>query len=139
MTQDTEPLWIIEEETLLFHEKIIEKTGGSHGMRDQRLLQSALARSKNLYFYEEQTDIFELAASYTEGIAQNHAFVDGNKRTALAVSGLFLERNGYALEVQKEYEQKNLIEDITQGNISREYVVEFYRHNTQKIAQEQNR
>ncbi len=133
MTQNTEPLWIKEKEALLFHQKIIEKTGGSHGMRDKGLLQSALTRPQNLYFYEKQDDIFELAASYTEGIAQNHAFVDGNKRTALAVSGLFLEKNGYELKVQKEYEQKNLIEDIAQGNISCEDVANFYRHNTRKL------
>ncbi len=133
MTQDIEPLWITEKEAFLFHEKIIEKTGGSHGMRDQGLLQSALARPQNLYSYEEQDDIFELDASYTEGIAQNHAFVDGNKRTALAVAGLFLEKNGYELEVQKEYEQKNLIEDIAKGNIFREDVAEFYRQNTRKL------
>ncbi len=136
MMQDVEPLWITEKEALLFHEKIIEKTGGSHGMRDEGLLQSALARPLNLYAYENEEDVFELAASYTEGIAKNHAFVDGNKRTALAVSGLFLAKNGYELEVQKEYEQKNLIEAVAQGNISREVVAEFYRHNTRQIVME---
>lgn len=131
--QKLEPLWITEEETLLFHHKIIEQTGGLQGMRDRGLLQSALERPQNLYIYEEESNIFKLAASYTEGIAQNHAFVDGNKRTALAVAGLFLEKCGYQLEVQKKYEQKDLIEGVAQGQIKREEIAEFYRLNTQKI------
>ena len=64
---------------------------GSHGIRDVALLESALARPQNQYVYGE-TDSFQLAASYAEAIACNHAFVDGNKRIAFSVAGDFLEQ-----------------------------------------------
>lgn len=71
--------------------------GGSEGLRDGGLLESALARARNLYSYEGVTDITRLAAAYGFGIARNHPFVDGNKRAAFLSIGLFLARNGYSL------------------------------------------
>ena len=71
--------------------------GGAHGLRDAALLESALARPKNQHGYGEK-DTFQLAASYAEGISRNHAFVDGNKRTAFYVAADFLEQHGYQLQ-----------------------------------------
>ena len=68
--------------------------GGSDGIRDETLLDSALAKPRNVFAYGDSISLPRLAASYAFGIARNHAFVDGNKRTALVVSEGFLRVNG---------------------------------------------
>ena len=87
------PVWLSKAEILYIHEKAIDAAGGSHGLRDESLLESALARPQNLHTYGED-DRFQLAASYAEGIARNHAFVDGNKRTAFQSADVFLYKMG---------------------------------------------
>ncbi len=84
------------------HSAQLAEHGGSDGIRDETLLDSALAKPLNVFAYADQPDIFQLAASYAFGIARNHAFVDGNKRTALVVSLTFLARNGWDIEASKE-------------------------------------
>ena len=84
------------------HSLQLAEHGGSAGIRDETMLDSALAKPLNVFAYADQPDIFRLAASYAFGIARNHAFVDGNKRTALVVSLTFLERNGWDIVVPKE-------------------------------------
>ena len=84
------------------HSEQLAEHGGSDGIRDETLLDSALAKPLNVFAYSEEPDIFRLAASYAFGIARNHAFLDGNKRTALAVSLTFLDRNGWDIEASKE-------------------------------------
>jgi death on curing protein len=91
------PVWILEQSVLALHERLLAEFGGSSGVRDQGLLESALARPENLHAYETPT-IFALAASYAFGIVKNHAFVDGNKRTGFATAVLFLELNGQHFE-----------------------------------------
>jgi len=73
--------------------------GGSEGLRDIGLLQSALARPRNLYVYEGVTEVERLSAAYGYGILRNHPFMDGNKRAAFLAIGLFLSRHGYTVEV----------------------------------------
>ena len=77
----TQPKWVTLQLVEFIHEGVIEVGGGSHGLRDAALLESALSRPQNQHAYGE-TDTFQLAASYAGGISRNHAFVDGNKRTA---------------------------------------------------------
>jgi len=84
------------------HSAQLTEHGGSDGIRDETLLDSALAKPRNVFGYADQPDIFRLAASYAFGIARNHAFVDGNKRTALVVSLAFLDRNGWDIVASKE-------------------------------------
>jgi death-on-curing protein len=79
------------------HNAQLAEHGGSAGVRDQGLLESALARAQNLAAYG-QPDVADLAAAYGYGIARNHPFVDGNKRTAFVAVELFLALNGYQLE-----------------------------------------
>jgi len=133
MTDHSEPKWMSKEHVLFIHEQAIKEQGGSQGIRDEGLLESAIARPQNLYAYEEQNDIFELAASYAEGIARNHAFVDGNKRTAYATSDLFLYQNGYDLNAEQAREQTTLFENLAKGEVRREELAAFYRQNTQVI------
>lgn len=98
-----EPIWIREIEALAFHKQQIGLFGGSQGVRDQGLLASALARPKNLFAYAERSlTMGELAAAYAFGISSNHPFVDGNKRTAMQVSFVFLEFNGVTVTASQE-------------------------------------
>ncbi len=88
--------WISKQALLLLHAESLAEHGGGNGLRDEGLLDSALARPLNLAAYEEP-DFAALAASYGVGVAKNHPFVDGNKRAALLATGLFLYLNGYRL------------------------------------------
>jgi death-on-curing protein len=96
-----EPQWISKKALLLLHEESLAEFGGARGLRDEGLLESALARPQNAYTYSPKITIAELAASYAFGLAKNHAFVDGNKRAAFLSIGLFLEINGYRLEADQ--------------------------------------
>ena len=88
--------WIDRRLLVLLHDESLAMHGGASGLRDAGLLDSALARPLNLVAYGDP-DLAELAASYAFGLAQNHPFVDGNKRAAFLAAGLFLGLNGYRL------------------------------------------
>ena len=92
--------WINKQALLLLHDESLAEHGGAAGLRDEGLLDSALARPLNLNAYGTP-DFANLAASYAIGLAKNHAFVDGNKRAALLAAGLFLHLNGYRLSVSQ--------------------------------------
>jgi len=90
-------IWVDAAVASALHAHQLAEHGGGHGTRDAGALESALARPINLAAYGEP-DAAALAAAYAFGIARNHPFVDGNKRTAAVVTELFLIRNGYALQ-----------------------------------------
>ena len=91
----TEPIWIDARDALMLHDRLLALHGGGAGVRDDGLLQSALARPQQHYAYADTPDLSEMATAYTAGIVRNHPFVDGNKRTGFVVGILFLELNGY--------------------------------------------
>lgn len=93
-----EPFWLDERIVRAMHDAQIEQHGGSFGIRDEHLLSANLARPQHLFAYGESPSIFDLAAAYGYGLAKNHPFVDGNKRTAFVTMATFLELNGYSLE-----------------------------------------
>ena len=95
----TEPVWVEKEALLLLHGKSLARFGGLEGVRDEGLLDSALARPLNAFHYDGLRDIAGLAASYAFGLAKNHPFADGNKRAAFMAVGLFLGANGWELDV----------------------------------------
>jgi death on curing protein len=97
-----EPLWVSKKAVLAIHSAQLAEHGGSDGVRDETRLDSALAKPRNVFAYADQPEIFRLAASYAFGIARYHAFVDGNKRTALVVSLTLLDRNGWDIMSSKE-------------------------------------
>ena len=127
-----DPKWVTRQLVEYIHEGVIEIGGGAYGLRDAALLESALARPQNLQAYGE-TDIFELAASYAEGIARNHAFVDGNKRTAFFVASDFLEQNGYELRSAVNQEHADMMVELGQGNITREEAAEHLRKHSEAV------
>ena len=103
--------------------------GGSEGLRDGGLLQSALARARNLYSYEGVTEVQQLAAAYGFGIARNHPFLDGNKRTAFLAIGLFLLKNGYVLDVE-EAEATRAMFALASGDLDEAELIEWIRRHT---------
>ena len=97
-----EPYWLTREECLALHDMMLAQYGGCSGIRDEGLLESALARPQQLHHYGKPT-IPEMAAAYSAGIVKNHPFLDGNKRTGFMMGAGFLERNGcefFASEVE---------------------------------------
>ena len=126
------PEWLTKEAVLEIHTEVIDVSGGSHGLRDEGLLESALSRPQNVFAYEDAT-IFDLAATYAEAIAHNHPFVDGNKRTAFAVAGLFLEVNGYEIKVGQH---ADIMVAIAEKKILREEVAAYLRQNSEPIIVE---
>ena len=88
--------WVNRQVLLLLHDESLAEHGGANGLRDEGLLDSALARPLNLSLYEVP-DVAGLAAAYGVGLAKNHAFVDGNKRDAYLAVGVFLAINVYRL------------------------------------------
>lgn len=92
--------WINRRALLLLHAESLAEHGGGEGLRDEGLLESALARPENVAAYG-QPDFADLAASYGMGLAKNHPFVDGNKRASFLAVGLFLYLNGYRLRASQ--------------------------------------
>ena len=117
-------------DAVIAHDLELAAHGGSTGIRDQGLLESALARPKNIWAYAESSpSLPQLAAAYAFGISSNHPFVDGNKRTALVVSFAFLDVNG--LEVTASQEDAFLtILGLAAGEISEDQLAEWFERST---------
>lgn len=107
--------WLARSMVEAAHQQLVAQYGGSPGVRDDGLLDSALARPRNLAAYGEPT-LAELAAAYAFGIARNHPFVDGNKRAALAAVDMFLQFNGQELE-PVEAEAVIVFRDLAAGDL----------------------
>jgi len=100
--RNKEPLWIERRDVLAIHDRLLSLHGGAGGVRDQGLLESALARPRQHHAYARSSDIVQMAALYTAGIVRNHPFVDGNKRTGFVVGVLFLELHGFNFKAREE-------------------------------------
>jgi death-on-curing protein len=114
-----EPVWVLDEIVESVHSMLLAEYGGGSGIRDKALLDSALARAQQKFSYDSDVSIFDLAAAYSFGIAKNHPFIDGNKRTAFTIGTLFLEINGFKLnatEVDATITFENLATDIINEN-----------------------
>ena len=114
-----EPAWVLPEVVIAVHQMLLAEHGGALGIRDETLLESALNRPRQRFEYADDPSIFDLAASYCHGLANNHPFVDGNKRIALTIASIFLEINGFSLDAP-EPEAVVVIEDLAAGNLTEE-------------------
>jgi len=123
-----EILWISQDIVLKIQQNQIHQHGGSLGVRDENLLSASLARPRHLFTYG-QPNLFELAASYGYGLAKNHPFIDGNKRTAFMVIYVFLGLNGYLLEVP-EIEVVQIMEQLATDQISQEFLAKWLEKNS---------
>ena len=120
-------VWLLEETLTAIHHRQIAEHGGSEGLRDEGLLLSALVRSQNLLAYGEPApDLASLAAAYAYGIARNHPFVDGNKRTALVAARTFLILNAVDLEATQDDKVLTFL-NLAEGAISEEELADWIR------------
>ena len=124
----TEPTWVDLPEVRAIHGRQLDEHGGAAGVRDHGLLESALARPRQLAAYGDP-DVFDLAAAYTAGILRNHPFVDGNKRTAFVVGVLFLALNGHIL-MALEADATQAILKLAAGAIHQEEFAFWLRSNS---------
>ena len=123
-----EPRWVMKAAALALHNEQLVEHGGAEGMRDETLFDSAMAKPQNVFAYEEDVTLPRLAASYAFGIARNHAFTDGNKRTALVVSVLFLNLNGWDIVAGKQEVLSTFLR-LAEGSLSeQELTAWFTRH-----------
>jgi death on curing protein len=125
-----EPIWIGVLEILVLHDLQLATFGGAAGVRDHGLLESALARPRNLLMYRrKKLSQARLAAAYAFGIIRNHPFIDGNKRTALVISFAFLEVNGVEISASEE-ETYHMFVDLAAGRVSEEQLAEWISENS---------
>jgi death-on-curing protein len=127
----SEPVWIEPELVLAIHDRQLAEHGGAEGLRDASLLDGALGRVVN-HFHYTQADIIELAGKYCAGIVQNHAFVDGNKRTGLVVCILFLELNGYHFKAS-EADAAQIVQELAAHTVDEDGLREFLRANVEPV------
>ena len=97
-----EPVWIDAHDALTLHDRLLALDGGAAGLRDKGLLESALARPRQIHAYAGNPDLIDMAAAYMAGIVRNHPFTDGNKRTGFLIGVLFLEINGHNFTAREE-------------------------------------
>jgi death on curing protein len=127
-----EPRWLPDAAVRAIHRRQLAEHGGLDGIRDPGMLSSALARPKNLFIYgSPPPDLAALAASYAYGIARNHPFVDGNKRTAFVACDAFLRLNGATIAAT-QLEKYELFLGLAEGNVSEEELAEWIRTNMTK-------
>ena len=124
----TEPKWISSAIAIAIHDEAIYEFGGLAGIRDAGLLQSALDRPRNLLAYESRVSIFRLAATLCLGIARNHPFNDGNKRTALLATRAFLYLNGKELEPSQTDEVATIVA-LADGSLNEVDLAVWLEHN----------
>jgi death on curing protein len=123
-----EPEWVRRDVLELLHSQTIAEHGGADGLRDEGLLESALARPQNLYHYENVSDVARLAACYGFGLAKNHAFVDGNKRIAFIAAGVFLRLNGHRLTADQAQATLVML-SVASGSFGEDELADWLRKN----------
>ena len=124
-----EPIWIEKQAIVALHDRSLALHGGPSGIRDEGLLESALQRPRNRFFYEGEASIAALAATYGVGVASNHPFVDGNKRAAYQAVILFLALNGAPLGGDR-VEAINTMLGVASGEIDIEALAAWIRLNS---------
>ena len=128
-----EPVWVLPELVQAVHQTLLAEHGGLPGVRDRALLDSALARPMRKYACDGKTSFFELAASYSYGLALHHPFTDGNKRVALTVAAVFLELNGYSLDAP-EPETVLIYQQLASGSLAEEALGLWFEKSSISIA-----
>ena len=122
-----EPKWLTRRSVDAMHAALIDEHGGSHGVRDSALIESALARPLNRFAYaDEPRDMAELASAYAFGLVKNHGYVDGNKRVGLAALLVFVRKNGFHLRVT-EPEAVLMMERLAAGGVTEDELTAWVR------------
>jgi death-on-curing protein len=110
----------------VLHDAQLREHGGSPGVRDDGLLESALARPQHKFAYAERPDLATLAAAYAFGLARNHGYMDGNKRTAFMAAYVFLGLNGFDLDAE-EPEVVTTMERVADGRVTEKRLADWIR------------
>jgi death on curing protein len=121
-----EPSWVTETMVLVIHAQQVERYGGAHGILDQNVVRSALARPLHRWAYDDEADLADLAAAYLVGFARSQGFNDGNKRTGLATALVFLRLNGHGLHVPGK-ELYALTMQVANNEVDDEIVAAYLR------------
>jgi death-on-curing protein len=133
MTRTSEPYFLALEEILYLHREQISRFGGSHGVRDMGLLDSAISAPMATFSGAFlQTDLFEMAAAYLYHLVMNHPFIDGNKRVGAIAADVFLFTNGYDLVVDPK-KFSDLVFDTAQGKLAKHDIARFLKIHSRKI------
>ena len=114
-----DPVFLTAEQVEAFHQRVLELYGGSDGLRDRSLFEGALSQAHNVYWYGHG-DLYEVAAAYCFHIAQAQAFLDGNKRTAVAADLTFLKLNGINTKVELTMPLYNALIEVAEHRLDRE-------------------
>lgn len=129
-SENIEPRWVSQTIVQAIHTDQIRQHGGSPGLRDRGLLESALHRAPNHWHYDKTADLFVLAAVYGIGLAKNHAFVDGNKRVSFQIMYIFLGLNNLRI-VASELEVVKLMLSVADGTIDEKHLAQWLRDHTE--------
>jgi death-on-curing protein len=132
MPRRREPAWVQRLVVEAVHIEQLREHGGLRGIRDKNTLESALARPRNRWHYKSKTDFATLAAAYGWGLATSHPFRDGNKRVAFLTMAIFLELNGYRLEVSDEDVVRVMLATAA-GRCTEEELAVWVRHHLRRI------
>jgi death-on-curing protein len=127
------PKWLTRRMLDVLHDAQLREHGGSPGVRDDGLLESALARAPHKWAYATKPDLATLAAAYVFGLAKNHGYVDGNKRVAFMAGYVFLGLNGQDLEAP-EPDVVRTIEGVADGRVTEAGLAEWIRANLRPLA-----
>ncbi len=128
-----EPIWLEKDLVMAIHARQLAEHGGQDGVRDLALLESALAKPKQFYAYSEPAPtLTQLAAAIAFGLARNHAFIDGNKRTAYVACRLFLRLNDYDLKASQEDKYKTFLA-LASGELSQDRLTEWLDRNLTEL------
>jgi len=125
-----QPLWVARQTVDGLHSDLLAEHGGASGLRDEGLLESALARPRQIFAYSE-CDLAQLAAAYVAGIVKNHPFIDGNKRTGFMTGYVFLERNGLHFTAS-EAEAAQAVLELAAGTIDETGFALFLRDHVKR-------
>ena len=124
-----EPRWILDRSVRAIHLSQLAEHGGIVGIRDEKLLDSALNRAKQRWTYHQDADIADLAASYAFGICQHHPFFDGNKRTATVVMETFMILNGSILHASDSDLYQTMMQ-VASGQLAESSLADWMRGNS---------
>ncbi len=123
---ESEPTWLSRTLVDVLHREQIAEHGGSFGIRDDGLIESALSRPQQKWRYDEEADLFTIAAAYTYWLAKNHGYIDGNKRVAFVAAYVFLGRHDIEIDAP-ELEVVEVMTDLASGSVSEEDFAQWLR------------
>jgi len=126
-------IFLPERLILLFHEQLIQTYGGTHGVRDEKLLDSALGQPKATFEGKFlHNNLIEMTAAYGYHICNNHPFIDGNKRIALVAMDVFLQRNGYEINATEKETYKMMMK-LASGELAKDELVKWLEKNVASL------